>query len=50
VFRYGAARIPLLFKGWSLLGVFGANAGCYEQVASIHTQPVFVLRNDGVLD
>jgi hypothetical protein len=43
---YGQLRIPLLFKGWTLLGVFGAQEGVYEQVASIHTQPVFVLRND----
>lgn len=45
---YGKARIPLLFKGWTLLGAFGAQPGVYEQVANIHTQPVFVLRNDGV--
>ena len=45
---YGPLRIPLLFEGWTLLGVYGAVSGCYEQVANIHTQPVFVLRNDGV--
>ena len=44
---YGKARIPLLFKGWTLLGAFGAQPGVFEQVANIHTQPVFVLRNDG---
>jgi hypothetical protein len=44
---YGKLRIPLLFKGWNLLRVFGAYPGIYDQVASIHSQPVFVLRNDG---
>jgi hypothetical protein len=47
---YGALRIPLLFKGWTLLAVFGAQPGVFEQVANIHTQPVFVLRNDGLND